>query len=473
MRVLLVNPSLDEKERKNPLVGSLFYNAMPLGICYLASSLLKEKIDVKLLDAAAEWKPHREVVKFLKENNIDVVGITSTSSSFYRALGLAEEIKKVAGSSIPIILGGPHITAIPHHAMSFSAFDYGVIGEGELTLVDLLRTLDRGGDLIQVKGIAFRQNGDLVLTPKRELIMDLDLIPFPARHLLKRLDVYSSLLTDVRYIPKYTILANRGCPFNCIFCDSAAFGKRYRAPSPKYMADEVELLVKDFGAKEIAFVGTTFTVNRERTQEFCDILIDRGIKVAWTVSTRADVLDKELLIKMMKAGCWDIRLGIESGNEEVLKFIGKRVSTEQVRNVAKWCEEIGMHSKGFFILGHLIETKESIEDTINFALSIPLTDMTVQLNTPLPNTPQYDLAPKYGTFRAQDFSRFDFFTPVFVPHGMTEEYLVAKQREFYRRFYLRWKTIKKHLDKINPVTVLNYLKALKLFLYLTIISKTR
>jgi radical SAM superfamily enzyme YgiQ (UPF0313 family) len=170
---------------------------------------------------------------------------------------------------------------------------------------------------------------------------------------------------------------------------------------------------------------------------------------------------------MKTAGCWDVRLGIESGNEEVLGFIRKKVSLEQIRRVAGWCRDLGIHAKGFFILGHLVETKESIEDTINFALSIPLTDITVQLNTPLPNTPQYEIAGRYGTFKSQDFSEFDMFTPVFVPRGMTEEYLVSKQRELYRRFYLRWGTVKRHMAKMTPLTLLNYIKALGLFIHLS------
>jgi len=234
----------------------------------------------------------------------------------------------------------------------------------------------------------------------------------------------------------------------------------------------MEHLVRDFKVKEIFFVGSTFSANREKTMELCNLIRERNLKVAWTVSTRVDTLDRELLKNMKDAGCWSIRVGIESGNEDVLKFINKKITKEQVRKTLEDCEAVGMHVKAFFMLGHLTETKESIEDTINFALSLPLADVTVQLNTPLPNTRQFELANEYGTFDSQDFSKFNFFTPVFVPKGLTAEYLEKKQKEFYRRFYLRWPTIKRHIAKLREgETRSNYLRAIPLFLYLTFLKR--
>ncbi len=469
MKVLFVNPSLDPREYHNPVAQALFANAMPLGICYLAAVLEQAGIAVDVLDAAAERLSHEDVRQYMQEGNFDILGITSTTNGFFRAVGLAYHIKEWAGASIPIILGGHHMTDMPAHAMSFDCFDYGVVGEGERTILELLEVLAGTRSAGQCKGIAYREDDQLIFTPPRPLIDDLDTVPFPARHLLRNTDVYHSLLTDVQYMPKLSIVANRGCPFKCTFCSTASMGNRYRVPSAAYHLREIQHLQEHFGVREIFFVGSTFTASRERTEEFCDLMLQEKVKISWTASTRVDVVDRELLKKMKAAGCWRVRLGIESGSQEVMNFIKKAITKERVRQVVDMCHEIGISTKGFFIIGHLIDTKETIEETINFAVSLPLADVTVQLNTPLPGTPQYDIAEFYGTFQKEDFAKFNFFEPVFVPKGLTRDYLINKQKELYRRFYLKPLTITKHLSKLkSPYARKYYLQGLGLFAYLAL-----
>jgi len=468
MKILLANPALSLEEQKNPVVSKLFSNAMPLGICYLAAVLLREGIEVELIDGAAEKLRQEDIINKVRKGNFDVLGISTTTVSYHRAVELARMAKKEFGKSIPVLLGGPHISAVPKQAMSESAFDIGVYGEAEETIVELLRTMDRGGDLSKVKGIYYREDDELIFTGVRPLVENLDTIPFPARHLLKAKRYYS-LPTDVRKMPKFSILANRGCPFHCIFCDSAVVGKKYRSSSPKYLVDEMEHLVKDFGAREIFFVGTTFTVSRKKTEQFLDELESRNLDLYWTCSTRVDVVDKPLLKRMKHAGCWSIRFGIESGNQEVLDFIKKGITKEQVRKATTACEEVGIHTKGFFMIGHLIDTPETIRDSIEFAKSLPLTDITVQINTPLPNTEQFKLANQYGTLADKDFSKFSFFDPVYIPRGMSEEELIRLHRKFYHEFFWRPKILWRQFKKVlNFNTLKNYIKCLDLIIYLTL-----
>jgi radical SAM superfamily enzyme YgiQ (UPF0313 family) len=470
MKVLLVNPPLSAQELKNPVIANLFSNAMPLGIAFIAAVLQKEGIHVRMVDGAAERKSPEDILRIIEEEESGLVGITSTSVGFHRAREIASLIKRKLSDKVVTVLGGPHITALPHYSMEFPEFDIGVIGEGEVTSLELVRALEKGTDLNEVAGIAYRKDGEAIFTAPRDLIPDLDVLPFPARHLLDT-RLYASLPTDVKYLPKFTQLPTRGCPFSCKFCDSAVVGKKYRTPSPEYMVREMEHLKGDFGAREIAFVGTTFTAKRESTERFVDILIEKKLGIAWTCSTRVDVLDKDLLKKMKAAGCWSIRLGIESGNDEVLKFIRKGTSRDQVARAVRWCDEVGIHTKGFFMIGHLIDTRKTIEETIDFACSLPLTDITVQINTPLPNTAQYDEAEQYGTFRKEDFSRFSFFDVVFVPKGMTEDELLRLHRRFYNRFYWRVPTLLRQIRKAaNFNTFRNYLKCLDLILYLTVMG---
>jgi radical SAM superfamily enzyme YgiQ (UPF0313 family) len=467
MKVMLINPPLSREEQKNPVIANLFSNAMPLGMLFLASYCLSKGVDVQAIDGPAERIRVEHVMERLKKYGPDVVGITTTTPVFHRAIELATEIKKWR-KDLPVVVGGPHVNAAPVQAMEHECFDVGCAGEGEEAFYELVETLGRGGSPSEVRGLVIRDGNGITFTPPRVKLADVDSLPFPARHLLNP-RLYASLPTDVRFLPKFTALSTRGCPFKCTFCDHAAEGKKYRTPSPKYMADEVEHLVKDFKAREVAFVGTTFTARREQAMEFCEHLLRRNIKVAWTCSTRVDVVSEDLLKLMKRAGCWSIRFGIESGNDEILSFIKKGITKEQVRKALGICEDIGIHTKAFFIIGHPKETRETIEETIEFACSLPLTDVTVQINTPLPNTVQFAQAKKYGTIKEIDYSKYSFWDVVFVPHGLTREDLLFYHKEFYRRFFWRPITIKRQLAKVSHwATLWNYIRCLDLILYLTL-----
>jgi len=464
MKILFLNPPLAPQAVKNPVMKYLFANSMPLGIGYLAAVMEKKGEKAVIIDAAAEQLSREETLQRVLAENPDLVAFTSHTNSFAEAELLAGDLKKVR-PSLPLILGGVHLSCLPQPAMQSGHFDYGVMGEGELTFPELARALGAGQKPEQVKGICYRENGALLFTPSREFIPDLDVLPFPARHLFKT-QLYSSIPHDVRYLPKFTMVPTRGCPFQCIFCTCATTGPRFRTFSPAYMVEEIEHLVKDFGAREIAFTTTTFTADQKKSEVFLDLLLEKNLKIAWTVSSRVDTLSRPLLAKMKKAGCWCLRVGVESGNQQVLDFIRKKISLDQVRQVAQWCEELGIHLKAFFIIGNLTDTAESIRDSIDFAVSTPLGDITVQYNTPLPGTPQYEMAGEYGEL-VPDWSIYHYWEPVFIPKGMTRDELIALHGEFYRRFYWRFSTIKKHLKKMfHWQSLVHYAKSLDLFFYL-------
>lgn len=468
MKVLLINPPLSRPEQRNPVVANLFSNAMPLGMLYLASYCMERGIETHAIDGPAERLDLDETMARVRRLSPDVVGITTTTPVFHRALELAEALKKWA-PGLPVVVGGPHITAAPVTSILHGCFDAGCVGEGEQTFYELVTALGRGEPMDSVRGLVVRHpDGAVKFTPPRLGQVEVDGLPFPARQLLdpKR---YASLPTDVRYLPKFTQLATRGCPFTCTFCDHAAEGKKYRTPSPKYMVDEMEHLVREFGAREIAFVGTTFTARRAQAEEFCDLLLERNLKLTWTCSTRVDMVTEDLLRQMKRAGCWSIRFGVESGNQEILNFIKKGITKEQVERAVRLCDKVGIHTKAFFMIGHPKETKATIQETIDFACSLPLTDVTVQINTPLPNTPQFSQARAHGTIRDIDYSQYSFWDAVFIPHGLTREDLLFYHKEFYRRFFWRPETLRRQLKKVSHVaTLMNYLRCLDLILYLTL-----
>lgn len=468
VKILLINPPLSAEEQHNPVVANLFSNAMPLGILYIASYSIERGLNVRAIDAPAERLSLDETMARIKKFSPDLIGITTTTPVFHRAIALARAIK-VWAPKLPIVVGGPHINAAPITSMLHDCFDIGCIGEGEETFYELATALGRGESPDHIHGLIFRHSsGSIRFSPPRAPLMNLDLLPFPARHLLNS-KLYTSLPTDVQYLPKFTVLATRGCPFRCTYCDHASEGEKYRTASPTYMVNELEMLEKQYGAREVAFVGSTFTAKREKAIELCNLILERGLKLKWTCSTRVDVVNEELLRLMKRAGCWSIRFGVESGNQKILNFIQKGITKEQVTEAINLCEKVGICTKAFFMVGHPGETIQTMEETIDFACSLPLTDITVQINTPLPNTHQYAIAKDYGTIPSVDYSKYSFFSPVFIPHGLTKEDLAYYHKEFYRRFFWRVPTIKRQLKKVaHFATLMNYLRCLDLIFYLTL-----
>jgi radical SAM superfamily enzyme YgiQ (UPF0313 family) len=222
-------------------------------------------------------------------------------------------------------------------------------------------------------------------------------------------------------------------------------------------------LETDHGIRDIAFVDSTFTPNRKRTEAVLDAMEADPPRASWTCSCRANVLTEDLLRRMRAAGCWRIRIGIESGNAEILRGIRKGITRDDVERTARVADRLGFQVKAFFMIGHLGETRDSIEDSIRFALDLPLKDVTVQINTPLRGTPQFEECSRRGTLLSADQSQYSFFRPVFVPAGLTAEDLVAAHRRFYRRFYLRPIVFWRHLKAIRgPSDVAKYVRAIPL-----------
>jgi radical SAM superfamily enzyme YgiQ (UPF0313 family) len=473
MRVTLVNPPIDTvlaHGHVSPVTAYLFYNSAPLGILYVAAALEAAGHTVAAIDAAAEKLDIRGTVRRIESTRPDVIGITSTTVVFETAKLLATACKG-AMPRIPVVLGGYHVTLLPHEAMAHAAFDYGVIHEGEHTMAELCMALAGVRALEDVQGIVLREpGGGLRFTPPRPRFKELDQLPFPARHLLPP-DLYQPIPIDEHASPKFAMITSRGCPHACAFCQKAKSG--YRSHSPEYIADEVEHLVRDFGARDIAFVDSLFCASKKRVQGIMDEFMRRDIpsKVSWTCSSRVEVVDRELLQQMKDAGCWRTRFGIESGSDRVLDFISKGITKDKIRAAVTAAHEVGLRPKAFFILGHMPDTRETIEETIQFAKTIPLHDVTVQINTLLPKTPQMETwereGEKWGRLVNSSTDEKSFWEPTFVPWGLEPEELVAFHRRFYREFYFRPITLARHLETVTSWRdVYKYASASSLFSFL-------
>ncbi|MDP8234626.1 MAG: radical SAM protein [Candidatus Saelkia tenebricola] len=470
MKVILINPPLSPKTVRNlgPVVRSLFYNSPPLGLCYLGAVLRKDGQSVKIIDVPVEGLSMDEAVREVVKFKPDLIGLTTFTVSIYSCYELAKKIKsKLPG--IKIIAGGPHINSNPEDLLRHKEIDLAVIGEGEVTFKELISVMERGDVVENVEGVAYAMQDELFFSPPREYIADLDILPFPARDLVP-IYKYKPQPNDQKRLPKLSMITSRGCPYSCIFCDKSVFGNKYRTFSPEYMIREMTQLVDNFGARDIAFVDSTFTPNKNRVYKITKEIKKANMDLTWTCSVRADVLDKELLSEMKSAGCWRVRIGVESGNEDVLKFIKKGLIKYQVRRVAQWAYELDLEPKAFFMLGHLVDTKETIKETIDFACSLPLEDITVQINTPLKNTFQYSLVEKYGKMITKDLSKHNLWEPVFVPKSLSHNELLYYYRKFYCKFYLQPKIWYRHMVKIKTLSdVTKYFKGIKILLFFIIL----
>ncbi len=459
MRVLLINPPLDAVIRNghvSPVTAFLFYNSAPLGLLYIAAMLERAGVQVEVIDAAAEKLDVARTVRRAERFRPDLLGIGSTTVGFMSAVELAEALKG-ALPSLPIVLGGHHVTLLPQQAMRHRCFDLGVLDEGEHAMLELVEHYQGRRSLDSIPGLVLRAEGaageggdELRFTPKRPKHKQLDTLPFPARHLLPP-NLYRPIPIDEHGLPKFAMITSRGCPHRCVFCQKAGSG--YRSHSTRHIVDELEHLVRDFGVRDVAFVDSLFCVSKKRVMAICDEIVRRGLDISWTCSSRVEVVDRQLLQRMHEAGCWRTRFGIETGSDRVLEFVSKGITKEMIRNAVTWADEVGLRPKAFFIVGHLADDRQSIEETIAFAKSIPLHDITVQINTVLPRTRQAEIfeehGQRYGRIISGSTDLTSFWEPTFVPWGLEPEDLVALHRRFYREFYLRPVTMRRHLGAVH------------------------
>ena len=260
--ILLINPPITRKQREGPLgpvIKNLYFNSPPLGIACVAGVLERAGYRTGLLDAAVEDLDMDATMARIRAFAPDVIGLTSSTTFYCNARELAAQIR-VRLPGVTTILGGPHASFVPEACLDDPGIDYICVGEGEETAVEFMAALAGGMPMDTVRGLAFKRDGAIVLTPPRPFITDLDSLPLPARHLLP-LDKYVPMPNDGPYVPKTAMISSRGCPFHCIFCDHGVFGPSYRSYGAKRTVDEMAELVTRYGIRDIAFVDSLFMVS--------------------------------------------------------------------------------------------------------------------------------------------------------------------------------------------------------------------
>ncbi len=441
MKILLINPPIPREIELYSTAGII---APPMGLTYLAAVLEKYGYHVEILDAPVLGLSYRQIKDELEKREPDLVGITATTAMINSALQTARTVKNVLPEST-VVLGGVHVTFAYETTMKENSFvDVACIGEGEYTLLELVQTLEKEGDLKDVKGIVYRKNGELIKTQPRPLIENLDELPFPARHLLP-MDKYKAFGENMIL---GTILTSRGCPFNCIFCSSSLlFGKKFRARSPKNVVDEVEQFQEAYKTRYVEFVDDTFTFDRKRAEAICKEIIDRKLDTKWVCSCRVDLIDKELMQTLKKAGCTMIYFGVESGVQRVVNLIRKGIKLEQAERVMRWAREVGIETVASFVFGIPGETWEDAMQTIKFAKKLNPDYVQFSIATPFPGTELYQIAKREGLLLTEDWSKYTVLKPVMKTKELKPEELQKLVKKAYFSFYLRPSVALRYLKK--------------------------
>ncbi len=411
MKLLLINPAFfnkDEFKRRytsfNDWIkgGNLYPLAFepPLGIASIVAYLKSKGFDASLLDMQALLMDERELAEKLFETRPDIIGITAMTTTFPAALRTAK-ITKIALPDAKVVLGGVHPTIEPRTTLENRYVDFVVRGEGEVVIEQLVTELEKGGNIDQIEGLCYKQNGDIKIKNKSPLI-DINTLPmpdygsFPAIEYIK----HNQSLRGIRCI---SVLATRGCPYPCSFCAvKQTMGTRWRAKSPEKVTDELEYLKNKYDLEGFWFKDSILNMNRKWTSQLCEEILKRKLDIVWQCNTRVDLIREEELKLMVKAGLTELDLGIETGNPNSLKTLKKKVTIEQTKEAVRLAKKY-VKVFGFFMIGIPGETIDDVRMTFDLAQELELDRSTWSIFQPLPGSELYETALKGGIIKKEDW----------------------------------------------------------------------
>ena len=439
--IVFVNPPTDTSTFEGRLArkGGIL---PPLGLLALAAYTRKEGFSTALLDAFCLGLNFEDTAKEVINLKTKAIGITTFTATVQDAAKIARIIKDL-NSEINIIIGGSHISALPADTMNrFPQFDIGVIGEGELTIIDLLRKKEPR----DIAGIIYRDNKKLITNKKRERIKELGILPFPAFDLLPGFpEKYSAVATNFKKLPTTSLVTTRGCPYQCTFCDRHIYGNLCASHDAGYIIELIEKLKDEYNIKDISFYDDTFVALKDRLRQLCQMMIDENIDISWSCLSRVDLINTEMLTLMKNAGCWQVSYGIESGSQKILDAYKKNITIKQIKNAVNMTKKAGLSCRGFFMLGNPMETQDTIRDTEKIITLFD--DICMSFFTPLPGAEVFEDIKNYGE-AAHEWSMLDIFNPNFIPNGLTKKDLLEAYRRIHIKFYLRPKIVYNYLMKI-------------------------
>ena len=431
------------KSSRSPAVtksGTIYY---PLWLSYAAGVLDSKGHELKIIDAPAKCLSNDEVLAQMKDFNPRLLVIDTSTPSITNDLKFAK-LAKQAMPEMCICLVGTHVTAtvreiLPEHA---DFVDIIARHEYDYTLPEIAEALEGKKNLSDVLGISYCENGNLIETPDRPYIENLDELPFVSKVYKKYLNIEDYFYAHVSY-PTISIFSSRGCPSKCFYCmySQVMFGKRYRKRSAKNLFDECVYITKEFpNVREILIDDDNFSVDQENVQEFCKLMIENKIKLKWVVECRVN-LTYETMVLMKKAGCRLVVVGYESGSQKVLDGMHKGITIEQSRKFNDAAKKAGMRIHGCFMVGNPGENKETMMETLNFAKSLRMDTAQFFPLIVYPGTEAWDWAQRNNYIKTKDYS--EWITPegmhncVLSTPELSSQELVDFCNYARKKFYLR------------------------------------
>jgi anaerobic magnesium-protoporphyrin IX monomethyl ester cyclase len=452
VRVLLIRPparhTVESEVPEAVEAENLSYP--PLALLSIACFLRdKSDHDVEVLDAQLDHLEYSEVQKQVAAFAPDVVGITAFTVQLVDVHNTVAACKR---AGVPrVVLGGPHINDFPRESVGLKDVDAVVKGEGQQPMLDLLNAWQAGKVARGIDGVVAHVDDPV---PEQDVYFSNDLDDYPI--------VDRSLVDYSRYYDVMgeggvftTVITSRGCPYRCTFCNTPRH--RYRVMSPARVCDELQACV-DLGIREIYFVDDTFNITNKRVHALCDEILQRGIKISWTVRFRVKGVDVPLLEKMKAAGCTRIQMGVEQGTEEGLLRLKKDVTSREIEQAFGLARQVGIHTVAYFIIGTPVErSRQDVLDTIEYAIKLDPDFTMFNLLTPFPGTTLFDEGLEEGVLDLDRWMEFmrnpdeSFKAQVWDEH-FTREELRELLDLAYKRFYWRPRFVARNLFQIRNLT---------------------
>ncbi|MBU0962885.1 MAG: B12-binding domain-containing radical SAM protein [Nanoarchaeota archaeon] len=462
LKVLLINPPI-----RGHINAGLDNVKVPLGLAYIAAYIREKGFDnIKILDAKIlgdtkkiseeVWHfgmSYSDIEDYIKNYDPDIIGVHCAYTVYSQdALKIAEIIKKI-NKKIIVVFGGAHVCANPESVLNSGFVDISVIGEGEITFYEILKKFQNKESLNNIRGIAIIKNKKIKINPLRPLIQNLDDIPFPARDLLDMQLYFNHPQNSIGTMrsPATDVITSRGCPFNCVFCSiHTIWGKHWRGRSAKNVVDEIELLIKTYGIKQIRFQDDNISLDKKRMYKICDEIINRKLNIKWDTPNGIAIwtLNEELLRKMKKSGYYRLAPSIESGSCETIKFINKPIDYEHVNKILKLADKIGLWTVSPFIIGFPYETLADINKTINFAKKSRLDFAIFYIAQPYAGTKLYDIYKKEGLLKEGVKHSSSVIETRYNTKHFSAKQLDALRTRAYREFY-----ISRFIKYLNPINI--------------------
>ncbi|GAB4298889.1 MAG: radical SAM protein [Myxococcota bacterium] len=472
MKVALINPFFD----KSKLVGrykNQLPPIMPLGLGYIAAVLRDYGHEVSIIDQFAMAGSHRELAENIRKEGVALAGITCLTPGMGAVEQLVSAIRLWAPET-KIALGNIHADYFYRQLLVSNQADFIVHGEGEFTMLNLANALETGADPADVKGISFLRDGAVVKTDPAPQIADLDSLPFPAWELFDLRNCRVPVILGT-YESSISILASRGCPYKCTFCSQNKLFKGIRFRDMSKVVDEMEHGYAKTGISTFGFMDAMFPFRKSDAMRLASEIVKRGLNkyIKWHTEMRPDMVDLEMMQALKESGLYLTMVGIESGDDEVLKRTRKKTNVKQVEEAVKTIHKAGIEVCGLFILGLPGETPESVKKTIKFAKSLPLIYAKFNRLVPYPGTEIYEEWVKCGNGgngnQTVDWGKFSAWSRpeshndvLYLPDGLTARELRDFQNRAVRQFYLRPSQIAKLLleRRINFKTAFDGAKIL-------------